>query len=326
MSTPDDDYLFDGSGRPSTDVERLERLLRPLGHRREASTRDHVRSPRVTPPARRRRATVRRVVVAVAALAATAACLLVSLHGADAPATPGPGRVAPQTAATSAPADGTWIETHDSAREIRLGGVSLVRVAPRTRLQVRRITHDAQRLYLQRGGIEATVSWSARPRFFQVETDAARCVDLGCRYTLDVDDAGVATVRVLTGRVSFETPAREVLVPAGAAAVARPEQGPGTPCFDDAPAALRDAFAAFDALRAGPAAERRARALAALADVRGPRDTLPAWHLLQEDDAAIVAAADACLRRVAGPCGVPATAPPAVRRDAWKQRLLSRCW
>jgi hypothetical protein len=157
-----------------------------------------------------------------------------------------------------------------------------------------------------------------------VDTDAARCVDLGCRYTLEVADDGVATVRVVTGQVAFETESREVFVPAGANCVARKDRGPGTPRFDDAPDAVAKAFDAFDA--ADGAAARRERAQIALDSVAGGRDTLPAWHLLQDADAEIVRAASARLTTVAGACDVAPGADSAAVRAAWKEHLWAKCW
>jgi hypothetical protein len=302
---PRDDYLFDGTGVPDPHVERLERLLRPLG------AADVVPAPAPRPPRGR--------LLAIAALLASAAAVVVVALRVGGP-DEDPARA---PVADGAVAEGSWIETHDAERLLRLGEVSRVVVQPRSRLQVRRLDGERQHLYLARGAIEATVSADARPRFFQVATDAANCVDLGCRYVLGVADDGTATVRVTSGQVAFETPAREVFIPAGATAVARPGTGPGTPRFEDASAPLREAFERFDA---ATGAERRAAALAALDAVRGPRDTLPAWHLLQEPDEAVVRAAAARIEAVAGACDVPSDGSAADARAAWKAYLFGRCW
>ena len=312
----DDDFLYDRSGAPDIDVEKLERVLRPLGRRDDAPIRP------VTP---RRRG---RLVLVTLAAAAAAALLRVLLVPATEPAQPavasGP---AIRDAADSASfAAGDWVETADAGREILVGDLGRVTLAARSRLQVRHVSSETTRLYLARGSLEARVGADVRPRFFQVDTDAARCVDLGCRYTLDVAKDGVATVRVVTGQVAFETATREVFVPAGAVCVARRGSGPGTPRFEDARAALGDAFDALDGAASGTPARRRELAAAALDEVRDGRDTLPAWHLLQDADAEIVRAAASRLADVAGDCDVDVHATPAAIREAWRSRLQGRFW
>jgi hypothetical protein len=198
-----------------------------------------------------------------------------------------------------------------------------VLLAADSRLQVRHVSDETTRLYLARGSLEAKVTKDARPRFFQVDTDAARCVELGCRYSLSVGDDGGSTVRVLTGQVAFEAGPREVFVPAGASCVARKGRGPGTPRFDDAREAVVQAFDAYDA---APEEAKRTLALAALDVVRDGRDTLPAWHLLQDPDATVTAAALAKLETVAGRCDAGTTEPAAKVRAAWKELLEARCW
>lgn len=311
-----DGYLFDRSGPSDPDVERLERLLRPLGHDGAVAApggRANVPAGHAAP-----RPVTSRVVAALALAAAAAVLIVASLSARD-------DRPLEEWTATGNPGagQGRWVVTTDVSQEIRLGEMVHVTVQPRTRLQVRSDAASGKLLYLARGGIEARVSADAHPRFFQVETDAARCVDLGCRYTLDVADDGVATVRVLTGQVAFETPDREVFVPAGATSVARKGSGPGTPRFEDAAPAVA---AAFDAYDAAPRAERRAAAEAALAAACAPRDTLPVWHLLQDGDPGVVRAAQQRLDALAGACDVPPGASAAEVRAAWKDHLGATCW
>src|SRR5262249_28865210 len=77
-----------------------------------------------------------------------------------------------------------------------------------------------------------------------------------------------------SGTVAFKFEGRETVVPAGAHCEARPGTGPGTPVFDDAPAALRGALERFDFEKGGsPALER------VLAEARR-RDSLTLCHLL----------------------------------------------
>jgi hypothetical protein len=314
-----DDYLYDGSGTPDPDVERAERLLRPLGRRDDAP----VAAPR--PPRGR--------LVVLAALATAAAALLVAAildSGSPAP-TRAPDSVAAAPTVCEAGREGAlgvdqWVETTEAGRELLVGDLGRVVLGADSRVQVRHVSADETRLYLARGSLEAHVSAHARPRFFQVDTDAARCVDLGCRYTLDVDADGVATVRVVTGQVAFEDGRREVFVPSGATCRAEKDRGSGTPRFEDARREVASAFDAYDAAATSPVERRREAARAALDSVRDGRDTLPAWHLLSDPDAEIARAAAARLEAVAGACDVPPGASAVDVRAAWKDRLEARSW
>jgi hypothetical protein len=310
----DDDYLYDGSGAPDPDVARAERLLRPLGRRDDAP----VAAPR---PSRGR-------LYAFAALVAAAAAVFVfvATRPDAAPVERRSYVVASDPVLRVSGGDGPlavdqWIETTEAGRELLVGDLGRVVLGAASRVQVRRVSVDTTRLYLARGSLEAHVSANARPRFFQVDTDAARCVDLGCSYTLDVDGAGDATVRVVTGQVAFEDGRREVFVPAGAVCAAKKGRGPGTPRFEDARREVAEAFDAYDAAATAPLERRRDAARAALESVRGGRDTLPAWHLLEDADAQIVDAAQARLEVVAGKCDAAVGASPDAARRAWRERL-----
>ena len=319
MSDPD--YLFDKGGPPDPDVQRLERLLGPWAHRGANAL------PAVPRQAARRRWPWFAGVFGVAAAAAALWLFLpapASEREAVSPLRPPP--TTPTLAVrggASAVAEEAWVETGSEAKVLTLGSVGHLTRDPGSRHQVKRLAEEEARLFLERGRLTALVSADARPGFFQVDTPAARCVDLGCRYTLEVDGAGDAVVTVATGRVSFQNAGREVYVPAGATCRASRAAGAGLPCFEAAPEALRQAVRAFDAARESPAA-RRAAARAVLAATESEGDTLPAWHLLQEDDGEVAAQARARLAAVAGPLSdAPSLAPrpDAEERARWKERL-----
>ena len=132
-------------------------------------------------------------------------------------------------------------------------------------------TRAKQILALRRGVIHALI-W-APPRRFVVETPSARAIDLGCEYTLSVDDRGDGLVRVQAGWVAFQFDGRDSFIPAGAACRTTRQGGPGTPYFEDASEELRRALAAFDA--GGEAGDLKR----VLAEAR-PRDGITLWHLL----------------------------------------------
>lgn len=176
-------------------------------------------------------------------------------------------------------AEGEWIATTASSRaRITVGDIGTVDVASGTRVQLGSIQPDQYRLALAHGTISARIA--APPRLFVVDTPASTVVDLGCAYTVQVDEAGAAELRVTEGWASLEWKGREALVPAGAFCRTRPGVGPGTPSFEDAPAALRQALEAFDVGGGGTGALN-----VVLSEAR-PRDTLTLWHLLSRADPA----------------------------------------
>src|SRR5207253_616222 len=71
-----------------------------------------------------------------------------------------------------------------------------------------------KRLSLRRGELHAFI-W-ARPREFVVDTPSARAVDLGCEYTVTVDESGDGLLRVQWGWVAFQVGEHESFIPAGA--------------------------------------------------------------------------------------------------------------
>src|SRR6185369_15738944 len=128
------------------------------------------------------------------------------------------------------------------------------------------------RMELQRGSMHAKIT--APPRLFFVNTPSAEAVDLGCEYTLVVDEKGVGLLTVKLGYVAFVKDGVESLVPVGAMCVTRPGIGPGTPYFHDAPEALKSALNRFDFERGGKEA---------LADILvncRERDAYTLWNLI----------------------------------------------
>lgn len=168
---------------------------------------------------------------------------------------------------------GEWLETDaDSRAQIKVADIGQVEVDPGTRIRLVETRLTEHRLELARGRMHATIY--APPRLFFVDTPSAVAADLGCAYTLEVDDAGRSTLHVTAGWVAFETKDRESMVPAGAACLTRPGIGPGTPFFADASKLFLDSLARFDFAGGGR------EALQAIVAEARPRDTLTLWHLL----------------------------------------------
>jgi hypothetical protein len=172
---------------------------------------------------------------------------------------------------------GDWLQTDaSSTAEVRVGTIGTVEVSPRTRLRIVTTRPDEHRISLQHGQIKATIT--APPKLFFVETKSATVVDLGCQYTMNVDDYGNGILNVTLGWVAFEWKGRQSLVPAGAQCRTHASAGPGTPYFEDAPTIFVNALEDFDFANGGEASIRTV-----LANAR-QRDTLTLWHLLSRVD------------------------------------------
>jgi hypothetical protein len=277
-----DDYLFEGKGEVDPEVEALEAALRPLRYRERAQT--------IPAPLTRTRVRIKqwRSSRLVGALVLAATLLLGvgiwhARHAAehlaliDGPAFNVFRETGTPTIAGSAFADqghlheGMWLETNSESRaKIQVASIGAVTVAPGSRVQLVRTGPSEHRLSLTKGRIDAVVS--APPRLFVVDTPSATAVDLGCAYHLEVQGDGATRLVVDTGQVSLDGKGKEAWVPAGAECVTRKELGPGTPRWNDSPAAFRTALDAFDwgqgsldiVLREADTAE-----------------TLSLWHLLQ---------------------------------------------
>lgn len=175
-------------------------------------------------------------------------------------------------------AAGEWVDTHGgSTARIIVGQLGTVDVAPQTRVRLGQVSPSEYRLQLDRGTISAEIN--APPRLFIVDTPASAVVDLGCAYTVTVADDGAGELRMTKGWSSLEWKGRESLVPAGAMCRTRPGAGPGTPYFEDASAALKQAVNDFDA------GTDRVKALEVVVAEARVRDTLTLWHLLSRVEA-----------------------------------------
>jgi hypothetical protein len=177
---------------------------------------------------------------------------------------------------------GQWLETDGSSRaQIEVGSIGQVEIDPNTRVRLLETKPTEHRLELAHGKMSAKI-W-APPRLFFVDTPAGVAADLGCAYTLEVDDMGVGLLHVTSGWVALQLKDRESMVPAGASCATRPGIGPGTPYFDDASENFRVALSKLDlGLDLGyvvDVPDLHSPLEVVLAESR-PRDTLTLWHLL----------------------------------------------
>jgi len=252
------DYLWDGSGEPDPEVQRLERLLSEFRSGRPA--------PELPAGNRLVGARPRWTAIAAAVAVAAAGALLLTRSA------PESWQLAREGAAQSRLAVGQTLETGAGSATVSVAGVGTIEVEPNSLLRIVRARRNEHRMALERGTIHARI-W-APPRSFVVDTPSAVATDLGCFYTLHVDDDGSGLVTVQAGWVSFERDGREVFVPAGAACHTRPRLGPGTPYRESASTAFRQAIQDFDL---GHAADK---ALNAILTEANREDAFTLWHLL----------------------------------------------
>jgi hypothetical protein len=160
----------------------------------------------------------------------------------------------------------------------------------------------------------------APPGEFLVNTPSALAVDLGCAYTLQVDDSGAGLLRTRMGWVGFRLNGRDAFIPAGAVGETRPGIGPGTPYFEDAAAEFREALREFDFARLNES-ERSAKLAIVLAGARRA-DALTLWHLLSR-------ASVADRGKVFDTLNAFVPAPNSVTREGierGEQRMLDAWW
>ena len=287
----ENEYLWDGSGEPDAAVVKLERAL---GKFRHAGRAPELPAGLAVQRESRKAWGGARLWFQFAAVAASALIVLSVWTGLRMPSesvATGVGWGVEQV--TGAPRVGTKVigrqrekgtlrigQTLETDRESRasitVSEVGQVDIDPQTRLRLAESRTSRTRLELERGTIHAMI-W-APPGEFLVDTPSALAVDLGCAYTLQVDDTGAGLLRTTMGWVGFRLNGRDAFIPAGAVGETRKGIGPGTPYFEDASEELRAALRQFDFAKLSDE-ERSARLTVVLADAR-KADALTLWHLL----------------------------------------------
>ena len=341
------DYLWDPSGPPDAEVQRLERLLGRLRTTATVPTvaqAGHRIERRIAEPAEKqfsadsadsafntfgvasrpmRWRTARFLVPALAAAAAivmmvglmwqanrTAAWWEVaSIHG--------------QPRIGSTPLSGAGrlsvgqtLSTDQSSRaRLEVGSIGQVTVDTDTRVRLVETRDTRHQLALERGTLHAFIV--APPGQFIVDTPSATAIDLGCVYDLFVDEDGSGLLTVVAGWVAFEDEGRESFVPAGASARTDRLNGPGTPRYNDAEPAFLEALDEIDYSRTGAT---KGNPLGVVLERARPRDAMTLWHLISRvapaDRAAVV---DALAALVAMPASVTRDAVMRLDQDALDQ-------
>lgn len=234
-----EDYLWDRTGQVDLGMAGLEKKLAPLGWK--AKQRNN-REPRLP---------LRKAAMVAAAVAAAVVAVV----------------TIPQPAVTSEwQIDGRATRVGEVVRpasnlKLEAAEIGTVDVAPGSELRI-----GAKRgLELRQGRLHAFI-W-APPSDFTVETRSAKAVDLGCEYTISVNEHGDGELSVETGWVAFVAGDRESFIPAGASCRTSALNGPGLPYFDDASPSFK-------------AAAVRKDLNGLLRDARS-RDAMTLWHAMR---------------------------------------------
>lgn len=286
------DYLWDRSGEPDLEIQHLETVLGKLRHDAPAPI-----FPEIVPERRWSFFSWRiRLFPALAAVASMAAIIAVTLlvyknkpnptalAGWDVSNLQGTLRIGHKAIGAKEGVSrlgvGQMLETDSQSRaRLQADDIGKIEVDPSTRLRLLSMGSELKQIALDRGTIHAYI-W-APPGQFVVDTPSAVTVDLGCAYTLQVDDSGAGMVRTSLGWVGFKLNGHESFIPAGAACATRPKVGPGTPYFEDASAEFRAALARFDF---EDAPQQHADDLTVVLREARARDALTLWHLLARVD------------------------------------------
>src|SRR5579863_4070094 len=286
------DYLWDGSGEPDPEIQRIEKSLAKFRYAGKAPNFASINIPQAKPTllsALSALWNLRLASAGVLVVALAASGLLLRVHtsvdsnqpGWDVARLAGAPQVGQfELAGASGKAQlkvGQLLVTDSNSRASMIEAeVGEIYVDAGSRLRLIETGSNRKRLSLELGTIHAAI-W-APPGEFVVDTPSASAVDLGCAYTLHVNEDGSGTIRTTLGWVGFHRDGRDSFIPAGAMCSTRPAQGPGTPYFEDATEEFRGALHALDF--ESLSSEARDQAMRTILAQARRRDAFTLWHLL----------------------------------------------
>ncbi len=309
-----DDWLWDRTGAPDPEIERLEALLGGFGldDARAQRPGDALRARTVAARPRRTGGASSRVWLRAAAVVVAAGLLVTAWLLLRAPGRPR--FAASEFVAVLVDAQRDPVlrllpgERHvvgPEATRLQIGSraqgfdIELV-LTPGSHFTVEALDPARSLVSLTAGQVDASVDPTLPAGALEIATPFGTCIDLGCRYVLSIDpDADSAELAVTVGKVAFEDHARRVLVPAGAEVRASAAFGIGTPVFAEGAGLSPDLLRKFDESPAdSPYRPDLAEKIAFAAGT--PRDTLPLWHLFQDSDERVRTAAVKAMVRLVG--------------------------
>jgi hypothetical protein len=255
-----DDYLWNGSGEPDAEVQKLEALL---GRYRSAAPMPDFR--RVAVMRRRPRWS----------LAVAAALIVVAVLGTLRFYTPRNRWRATESSGIAVVPHlllraGDVVRTERGSVRLESPSVGTLDLGANTTVRLIENRHNRHRLALAAGTIHAKTT--SQPGVFVIDTPRARAIDMGCEYTLTIaPGGGGGELRVISGWVDLTHGYEQSLVPQGASAVITPEGELSVPIFDDAPPAFRTAVRNFE----------RMHDMATIVALARTRDTLTLLNLFR---------------------------------------------
>ncbi|HEV7573937.1 MAG TPA: FecR domain-containing protein [Thermoanaerobaculia bacterium] len=229
-----DDYLWDKSGEPDAEVQKLEALL---GRYRSAAP----------TPDFKRVAAIRRLPVWPFAIAAT--LIVCAILGALRFYTPANRwRAIDASGVADVPHSilraGDIVRTERGSVRLQSPAVGTIDLGANTTVRLIENRSKRHRLALAAGTIHAKTT--SQPGVFIIDTPKARAIDLGCEYTLTIVPNGGGVLHVILGWVDLTRGYEQSLVPQGASASIDSEGSLTVPVFDDATPAFHAAMRNHD--------------------------------------------------------------------------------
>lgn len=169
---------------------------------------------------------------------------------------------------------GEWLitDSHSRAR-LKAGMAGEVDVDAGSMVKLVDTKESDYKILLKEGKIDARL-WH-RANHFSVTTPAVTAVDLGCSYTMEVNENGYSFLSVTAGNVLLKSGTKEEIIPAGAVCESTKQNGPGTPYFLNASTEFKAALAKYD--QGG----RKRDDLETILSNSGKKDALSLWYLLK---------------------------------------------
>ena len=226
-----EDYLWDRSGPPPTEIAELERRLGSLAF-------DPLTHPLSLQPKKSMRASPARQFLMWGALAASlllAAMVWYYDWRLDWPTDRAWSVRSPEQSAnrTNSLVVGQSLAVAASTPAlIDVARLGTIHAAPGTQLTLTATEAGRHRLSLTRGRVNVRL-W-APPFTVAFQTPAGDVIDLGCTFQLAVDPQGVVLLSVETGWVQLENAQGQSQIPAGASGTMQASDMPSVPVFDDA--------------------------------------------------------------------------------------------
>lgn len=288
------DYLWDGSGKPDPEIQRLESLLSEFCHEDRP-----LELPFQLPAAPGKLRGLLIQMPWIPRLVAAAVLLLALVLGGffflrpsnlgpawDVASLQGTTQIGSQlltgTNASKLHVGQTLVTNAGSRASLFQFDLGEIKIDPNSRVRLIETNQHRKRLQLEVGTIHAAI-WAPAGQFV-VDTPSAIAVDLGCAYTLQVAPDGSGNIRTTLGWVGFHLNGRDSFIPAGAMCSTRPKIGPGTPYFEDANESFRSALLLFDLGDQSPDSRPPFFHLATVLSQARPRDALSLWHLLSRTE------------------------------------------